>query len=160
MTTRHTFSESRKRFEPIEKKCAFCSVNHATSFNDNFYVPLFKEQDRTNVVVYRSVKFNKILMGIPRCSACLDIHRNADSSATTTAWFFAVVVFIVSFLIWGLFGLLSFLPCIFIVFFGKTYYEDSIVKRKGIITEMDGAKNDPTVQEVIISGWSFEQPAA
>lgn len=74
MKDTHVLNERLKRLEPITTKCQFCNNNHSTAMNDNYFVPVFKVQDRTNVIVYSSVKFSKLLIGIPRCNGCRDIQ--------------------------------------------------------------------------------------
>ena len=81
----HVLNEKLKRLEPIEKKCIFCSYNNMVSMDDCYFVPLFKENDRTNIIVYRSVKYSKILIGISRCSTCAAIHEAAKTKATIYA---------------------------------------------------------------------------
>lgn len=160
MTPVHTFNESRKRFEPLEKKCQFCQMNESSNMEENYFVPLFKEQDRTNIVVYRSVKYSKLPIGIPRCADCMAIHNATSTKAGFIAFGICVGIFILSIAIWGLMGIFSFLPCIFVGFFGKEFIERKLVEEKGILTKLDGAKENETVQDLVIHGWSFTQPSA
>lgn len=156
----HLFNETMKRLEPQHTKCMFCGTAHTQNMNDNYFVPLFKEQDRTNIVVYRSVKYQKIPVGLPRCLSCLSIHESCSNKAKLFAWGAAIAVVIASFAIWGIFGFFAIFAGIFIGFLGTKLIEDKLVRDAGILTKQDGAKEDQTVQELIINGWSFTQPSA
>ena len=155
----HSFNESRKRFEPLEKTCQFCQQNENKNMEHNYFVPLFKEQDRTNVIVYRSVKYSKIPIGIARCENCMEVHESMSNKAGLIAWGLAVMLIVLCIMIWGLMGIFSFLPGIFIGFFAKEQIENKLVRDQGILTKLEGAEENPTVQGLVIHGWSFAQPS-
>jgi hypothetical protein len=127
---------------------------------ENYFVPLFKEQDRTNIVVYRSVKYSKIPIGIPRCERCREIHQSAANKSKLYAWTGAVAGFLLSISIWGVLGVFGIIPCLLFGIIGAHYIENKLVSDQGILTKMEGAKQDETVQDLVISGWSFNQPTA
>lgn len=156
----YNFNTVKKRLEPTETKCQFCEMDSSTHMEDNYFVPLFKENDRTNIIVYRSVKYSKIPVGIPRCKTCQSIHQEAASKSALIAGSMAVVTVVLSFLIWGPFGFFSFFVAILIGFGGRYLIEKKLVRDKGIYTRLDGAKQNEAVQELIIGGWSFNQPSA
>ncbi len=62
----YSFNQETKRLEPSETLCQYCETEHSTDMEDNYFIPMFQEVDRTNVIVYRNVKFKKIPVGIPR----------------------------------------------------------------------------------------------
>lgn len=156
----YNINTAKKRLEPTETLCQFCTTEHSTNMEDNLFVPLFKENDRTNLIVYRSVKYSKIPVGVPRCPGCKSIHEKAVIKAALISWASAVLVLVLSFLIWGPYGFFAMLPAIFIGVGGTYFLQNSIVRGKGIYTKMDGAKQNEAVQDLILSGWSFTLPSA
>jgi hypothetical protein len=42
----YIFNKERKRLEPTETKCQYCETGNSTSMEDNYFIPLFKENDR------------------------------------------------------------------------------------------------------------------
>jgi hypothetical protein len=132
--------------------------------NDCYFVPLFVTNDRTNIVVYRSVKYSKILIGIPRCSSCKSIHEKATSKSQ---WITGVsVILAIAFLIYNFMVLNAFVVVggIFAMIFGGIYgskkMTESFVVNQDIYTEQDGAETNEVVRELIVGGWSFTQPSA
>jgi hypothetical protein len=159
MITKHTFNESLKRLEPVEKTCHYCGQEDFRSMEENYFVPLFKEHDRTNVVVYRSVKYKQISVGIPRCRRCFKIHVTTSVKAKYS-WAVAAGVFVLAICIWGPLAMLGILPCLLIGFLGSSFMEGRLVESEGVLTKLDGAKRNETVQDLVIQGWSCNQPTA
>jgi hypothetical protein len=162
MIPQYNFNEQLKRFEPLEKKCSYCvEKNENSSIDTAYYVTLYKEQDRTNVVVYRSVKFQKISIGITRCQSCKNFHVVAGGTSKIYAWIGAVVLFILCIVFMGYVGILvGFFVALLTGLFGSHFLEKKLVEDKGIFTELEGAKTNTVVQELVISGWSLTQPTA
>ncbi len=160
MEMKHVLNERLKRLEPTDTRCYYCELENSQSMNDNVFIPLFKEQDRTNVVVYRSVKYQKIEVGIPRCPACKTIHEEAAKKSKLYAWGAVIVMVVFCFLIWGIWGIFAIFAGIFIGFGGSYFLENKMVRDKQIFTKKDGAERNDTVQEFIIRGWGFNQPSA
>jgi len=156
----HTINERLMRLEPQETKCTYCGVEHSQNMDENYFIPLFKEQDRTNVIVYRSVKYKKIPVGVPRCQSCKNIHESSTSKAQLYAWGIALGVVVFSFAVWGIFGIFAIFVGIFIGFGGTHFFENKFVRDSGILTKLEGAKENDTIQDLVIHGWSFTQPAA
>lgn len=156
----YIFNKERKRLEPTITKCQFCETGHSTSMEDNYFVPLFKENDRTNVIVYRSVKYSKIPVGIPRCSNCKSIHILAAGRAAQIAWGIAIAVVILIFAIWGIWGIFGIFGGLIIGFAGSWLLQVKLVSDKGIYTKEEGAKQNEAVQDLVINGWSLKQPTA
>ena len=71
----HVFNEQKKRLDPVDNKCTCCGKGFSIGEKSNFYIPVFKETDRTNLVVYRNVKFSRIDIGVSRCSAGKALHK-------------------------------------------------------------------------------------
>jgi hypothetical protein len=156
----HIFNKERKRLEPTITKCQYCEMENSTSMEDNYFIPLFKENDRTNVIVYRSVKYSKVPVGIPRCSSCKSIHILAAGRAAQIAWSIAIAVVLLIFAIWGIWGIFGIFAVIIIGFGGTNVIQNKLVRDKGIYTKLDGAKQNEAVQDLVINGWSFTQPTA
>jgi len=156
----HTINERLMRLEPQETKCAYCEVEHSQDMEENYFIPLFKEQDRTNVIVYRSVKYKKIPVGVPRCQRCKNIHESASNKAKLYAWGIALGVVLFCFAVWGIMGIFAIFAGIFIGFGGTHFMENKLVRDQGILTKLEGAKENDTIQDLVIHGWSFNQPAA
>lgn len=160
MTTigKHILNESKKRLEPTDKQCYYCNQTDYSNMEENYFIPLFKEGNRTNIIVYSSVKFSKILIGIPRCSRCYNIHQKAKTNGVLISVLSAIVIFLGSIAIWGLYGIFSMLPAIIIGVFGSFYLDNFIAQGKGILNKKTGAEANETVQDFVIQGWSFTQP--
>jgi hypothetical protein len=156
----YNFNKEKKRLEPSDTKCQYCEIERSTNMEDNYFVPLFRENDRTNIIVYRSVKYSKIPVGIPRCKSCMYIHQEAAGRSALTAWGIAFGVVVFSIIIWGVGGIISIVAALLIGFLGTHLLQNKFIREKGIFTKMDGAKRNPAVQELVIDGWSFTQPTA
>lgn len=102
------FKPGKKRQEPTETRCQYCEVEHSTNMGYNHFIPLYKENDSTNIIVYHSVKYNKLPVGIPGCKSCLLIPLDAETKGARIAWGIAVSVIVLSFLIWGLWSIFAF----------------------------------------------------
>ena len=155
----HVLNEQLKRLEPKETLCRFCNERHSEKMDRNYFAPVFKEVDRTELVVYSSVKFKKIEIGIPRCNHGFVIHTGSSFNGWLIGLGICTVLAILGFIIFGIFGFFSFIVCFVLAFITPFFISDMLVKKKGILTEKDGAKKEPLVQEFVISGWSMTQPS-
>ena len=164
MINNYTFNETYKRFEPEENKCTYCDESLVENMDDCYFVPLFVTNDRTNIIIYRSVKFSKIEIGIPRCPSCKDIHENSiyKSRLITFCTVASISIFLICFFT-------SIHPFVFVgtllaVIFGGIYWSskltDRYVNNEGIYTLQEGAETNEVVRELVISGWSFTHPSA
>lgn len=164
MIKNYSFNETYKRFEPNDDKCTYCGEAHMENRNDCYFIPLFVINDRTNIVVYSSVKYSKIEIGIPRCSSCKDIHNNSLYKSRMVSLGLVVLAFI--FLIYFFLSLNPFVAIgsAFAIIFGGIYGSSKLTEKyvvnKGIYTLQDGAETNEVVQDLVISGWSFTQPTA
>ncbi len=156
----HVFNEKYKRLEPTNTQCEYCGTGHFTRMGDNHFQPLFKVNDRTNIIVYSSVKFNKLPVGIPRCTSCKNIHVLSAGRAAQIAWGIAIATIVLWYLIWDIWAFFGIIICPIIGFVGTMLLTDVLVKRKGIYTKLEGAKRNETVQDLVINGWSLTQPSA
>lgn len=156
----YIFNKERKRLEPTITKCQYCEMGHSSGMEDNYFIPLFKENDRTNIIVYRSVKYSKIPVGVPRCRSCKNIHVLAAGRAAQISWAVAIAVVILIFAIWGIWGIFGIFGGLIIGFAGTMLLTDKLIKDKGIYTKLEGAKQNEAVQDLVMNGWSFTQPTA
>jgi len=155
----YTFNKDKKRLEPSDTKCQYCDTEDCTDMEDNYFVPLFKEKDRTNIIVYRSVKYSKIPVGVPRCKNCKRIHEKASTTAAWLGWGLALVFVILGFQFLGPNGMFTLLAGPFIGYGLKVLIEKKMVRDKEIYTKLEGAKETEAVQDLVLSGWSFTNPS-
>ena len=128
------------------------------------FCPLFTTLKTTNIIVYRSVKYSKILIGILRCLSCKDMHYDSKAKAikiTLVIVILAVLLLIYFFLsIHPFVSALGFLAIIAGAFYRAEKLNESYVVDQGIYTLRDWAETNEVVRDLVISGWSFEQPSA
>ena len=155
----YTFNKDKKRLEPSDTKCQYCDTEDSTDMEDNYFVPLFKETDRTNIIVYRSVKYSKIPVGVPRCKTCKRIHDKASTTAAWLGWGLALVFVILGFQLLGPNGMFTMIAGPFIGYGLKVLIEKKMVRNKEIYTKLEGAKETEAVQDLVLSGWSFTNPS-
>jgi len=156
----YILNKEKKRLEPSETHCQFCESADSQDMEDNFFMPMFKENDRTNIIVYRSLKYSKIPVGIPRCKECKAIHEKAWSKGKFMAWGGAIVVIILAFLVSPVLGYISIFVGIMIGAFGSKFIYEKLVRDQIIYTERDGAMYNKAIQELLSSGWTMDQPMA
>ncbi len=160
----HVLNQHLKRLEPVSKKCSFCYSGTSSNVNDCYFVPVFKENDRTNIIVYRSVKYQKIDIGIPRCTDCKAIHQSAKTKASIIAVIAALAV--LAFMIYNFLNFhavvsvaLLFLSGL-VGFGGYAWLHNVFTRKAGINTLKESAEADPFVQNFLMNGWSLKQPSA
>lgn len=157
----YIFNEEKKRLEPTETKCQYCEVGQSTDMEHNHFIFLYKENERTNIVVYRSVSYKKLPVGIPRCKSCFHIHLDAETKAARIAWGAALPIGVLSVFVWDTWGIFSLLGGIVIGLVGDHFLRTKLVRDKGIYTTFDGAKQNEAVQDLIVrGGWSLNPPTA
>ncbi|KQX13002.1 hypothetical protein [Flavobacterium sp. Root420] len=164
MIRNYTFDETSKRFEPHDHKCAYCRQAEMENMNDCYFVPLIVEDDKSNIVVYKSVEYSKILIGIPRCHSCKEIHYDAKNKAITISM--VSVILLLGLLLYNFVNLNTFVFMlgIFTVIFGGIYGSAKLTERyvanKGIYTVQYGAETNEVVRNLVISGWTFNTSIA
>ena len=164
MIRNYTFDEAYKRFEPHDHRCAYCRQAEMENINDCYFVPLTVEDDKTNIVVYKSVEYSKILIGIPRCRSCKDIHYVAKNKAISISM--TSVIVLLSLLLYNFMNLNTFvfmvgiLTAIFGGIYGAAKLAEWYVANKGIYTVQYGAETNEVVRDLVISGWTFSNSIA
>lgn len=160
----YNFNERTQRLEPTENKCLYCQKEHSSDMENNCFVWLFKEHDRTNIVVYRSVKYKKIEVGIPRCNKCMKIHQGARAKAKLISWGISLLVILLIILMFNDLNVfvivIGFVGALAIGLGGSHYLKDRLVSEKGILTEREGALECELITNMVLDGWSFNQPTA
>lgn len=169
----HVFNENLKRFEPIDSKCMFCDSGHSQNVNENCFIPIFNEQERSGSTTgYRTVKYNKISIGISRCCQCFAIHKSAELKGKLAAWGIGIAVctFLAIPLIlkfannsfWGIFFsiLMGAIIGLKVGFYLFHFFENKFVKQKGILTKQGAASKYKVVQDLLNDGWTFKEPEA
>ena len=163
-TSTHTLNERLKRLEPTTKICGYCTDGKMEKINDSYFVSVFKENDRTNVIVYRSVKYNKIDVGVPRCTNCKSIHGIARNKAAIIGLILFISIFGFAAYNFVEFNVILSVVLIFasvlLGIFGFAYLENKFSHNQGIYALKEGANNNPMVQSLIKSGWTLTMPSA
>lgn len=165
----HVFNEQTKRFDPIDIRCACCGKSLSQGENDNFYIPLFKENDRTNLIVYRNVKYSRIDIGVTRCADCKKIQRQVMVLSIILGILAGIATAFVLFLIAMLIDM-SVLSVIIIfvglilgvaigILTGKHTNRKMCLKH-GILSKEDASMKYDIVNALLNDGWTFERPSA
>ncbi|WP_337043811.1 hypothetical protein [Emticicia sp. 17c] len=161
METPYVVNSVLKRIEPTYTQCTYCNNGIVSSIDDCYFIPLYNEQDRTNVIVYKSVKFQQITVGVTRCAACKKTHADANISGALKAALFFIPAII---LCWFLFNAVGFIISFIVVFLAAFYlfgfFSDRQSYKLGVFPEVDGAKESPLVKAFLAEGWTIEKPSA
>lgn len=163
-TSSHTLNERLKRLEPTTKVCSYCVDGKMNDINESYFIPVYKENDRTNVVVYRSVKYSMIKVGVPRCLRCKAIHEGSKNKALVIALIASILLLafaVYNFMEFNVFvSVALFFGSIAGGIFGYAYLQNIFARKQGIYALKDGAKNDPMVENLLNSGWTLNMPTA
>lgn len=161
---KHKLNEQLKRIEPCSSKCSYCDKGIVSNVNDCYYVPIYKVRERENIIVYSSVTFSKLLLGIPRCHFCKQIHDKAQKKA----FLFSLVV-AVAVLIYAVYSFLD-IPVVISIFLlllsgaagfgGYVYLEDRFAINADCMPKHRGPEKDDLIKEFRKGGWILGKPAA
>lgn len=168
----HVFNESKKRLDPIDNRCMCCGNGYSTGEADNFYIPIYKENDRTNAIVYRNVKYSVINIGVARCPECKRIHEQIKTKAVLTV--IALSIFSLGgfpLIGWGIESLSgSMIPFFIFLFLGLIalgfsialfhFFEQLFANKYSILSRRNAAMEYDLVCAMIDEGWTFDQPTA
>jgi hypothetical protein len=157
----HKLNEELKRLEPIETQCIFCNEGKVTNIDSCLYTPIYNVNDRTHIVIYSSVKFSKIVVGIPRCYDCRNKHQSIREKPKLYAWILSIGIIIFLGIQYGILELIlgSFVvpfAGIFMYYLIKHFLENNM----GIPTEVEASKKDVMIQELLLAGWTLQLPRA
>jgi hypothetical protein len=161
MISKHIYNDTTQKLDSIDQRCSYCELMNSKDKRENYFLPLFAVQDRTNVIIYSSVKFTKIEVEIPRCSNCYKIHIDAENKAQLWSWLTILLVYISAIYLFGIVGgIAGIFGCIFIYFTASHLITNYLIEKSGILKLKEGVLKNETVQELVISGWSFNHPSA
>lgn len=168
----HVFNEATKRLEPLNNVCVFCGQRYVNNANDNCYLTLYKEKSRTNVLVYRNVKFSKIAIGGSRCPICKQIHykiKIRSALYSMGAFILGLIpIFLMSYFLFRyitilaiIIGIILLMVNVFLTTQATYYYfERKLTVPYDILTPREGLQVYPIVQELINDGFTFDVPVA
>ncbi len=157
----HILNETTGRLESTSTECSFCRGGDASQKSMHYYKALFREQKRTNVIVYRNVKFAKIAVGIPRCKKCKEVHESANSFTMIMILASTVIFFVIGFVIFPLLGFVTgFLGFLFPFAFREKIEDLRAEQAIHTLTKTEGVKKDPLITDMRLNGWTLNQPMA
>ncbi len=160
----HVLNEQLRRIEPAAKKCSFCSNGIVSDVDDCYYVPVYKVKDRSGIIIYSSVTYSKLGLGIPRCSSCKHTHVSAQKKAFIISTAAAIIILayaVYSFLeIPAAVSIFLFLLSGAVGFGGYIYLEDKFAKDAGCLPKHRGPEFDPLIKEFRTNGWILAKPSA
>lgn len=169
----HVFNEQKKCLDPIDNRCMCCDAGFSRGEDDNFYIPIFKENDRTNLLVYRNVKYSRINVGVARCKNCKEAHKQAKVMSVLLSLGIglggAVLSVAVGFALafwtdWTvIFSILVVIGIVASVIFSASKgsdYEEKLLNKKNVLSKQTAAQQYGIVRSLLNDGWSFIQPSA
>jgi hypothetical protein len=165
-TTYHVFNESTKRLEPTSRDCSFCDNGTMESMETCYFNFVSLEKDRTNLVVYRSVSYNSVEIGIPRCKSCESVHSNALTMAviitisSLIGYMYLLGKLIVSEAVGSTGGAIMMFVGVGAAVYGGMFLFNYLIRRKNVLTKLEGADNDETFTEFLAAGWTLGKPSA
>lgn len=157
---KYNYNEGLKRFEPKEKRCSYCFKNESQNINNYDFIKLYKVNDRTNFIIYRSLQYEQIEIGISRCNECVEFHQ--DASRKSPILKYAVYILILIFVL-PVFGLKTFVIGITLSILLFYYLHKRSLKNKKPserLTLKQGITSNETIQNLVFSGWIFDKPSA
>ena len=163
----HVLNKWKNRLEPIDNRCVCCGNGVSIGDKSNYYVPLFKVTDRTNIVVYRNVKYQRIDVGVSRCPKCKAVQGRINAISIITG----IIVCL------GLAGVLiarlvkSSLPIPLGIIIGAAagfvigficynLLKSVLFKKKHILAKKDAVSRYDIVKSLLGDGWTFDKPSA
>lgn len=164
----HFFNETTKRLEPVGDVCVYCGKRHSEYIT---YKYLYKEKSRTNLLVYRNVKFSKIEIGAPTCSECLKVHKKIHRQSLLYSFLIIILtialIALISYLLFPLITIFAIvigalLLGVTIALMTKVYHriEEHLIKPYDVLTKREGLQVYPIVEELLNNGFTFEEPYA
>lgn len=164
----HILNETKKRLEPVGEVCVFCGKRRSEHIT---YKTLYKEKSRTNLLVYRNVKFSKIDIGASTCSECLKVHKKIHRQSLLYSFLIIIMILsliaLISYLLFSLITVVAIvigalLAGITIASMTTVYHciEEHLIKPYNVLTKRVGLQSYPIVKELLNDGFTFEQPSA
>ncbi|MBQ7819475.1 MAG: hypothetical protein IJ341_07245 [Bacteroidales bacterium] len=168
MKETHIFNETTKRLDPVGDVCVFCGKRRSEHIT---YETLYKEISKTNIIVYRNVKFSKIDIGASICSNCKKIHKKIHiQSLLFLSLIIIITLSLIALISYLLFPLITFwvfiiglVLLVVTILLSKYVYhhiEEHLIKPYNVLTKREGLQSYPIVEELLNNGYTFERPEA
>ncbi len=158
----HVYNERTATFETTISTCFCCNKRNASN-SSKFIAQIFKENDRSNHIIYRSVSFGEIKIEIPRCLRCKVIQLLGNLITFLGGLTIAISIAVFIFLYFKDNGLMAIIG-IFLIFFGiikgGSFLKNIYHKIIGVDRIEKIVNNLPIVQEFLKHGWSTDTPRA
>jgi hypothetical protein len=154
--------KNEKKLEPTSSQCGFCAEGIVSDLKNCHYAPVYKVADRTNLAVYRSVKFKQLEVGIPRCHSCAEIHKQGASKAHKYLGICGLFIALIAFSSFGIIG------AVFLTLFGigvtdsfiSKRIQNSFASKNDVFSLEEGVQANESIQELIDLEWSLTKPEA
>lgn len=148
---------THRRIVPLNKLCWYCKNGESRNTYTDYYIRMYLVKERKNFIVYRSVKFKDISVGVSRCKKCYDIHQKASSSGWKYILLAVALIGGLITYVWGIFAVIFFLFAIPVaIIYGPLYVDNLITKKSGILSDEIGAKQVPLIQAMKNNNWDFQ----
>jgi hypothetical protein len=158
----HVLNKSEKRLEPTSSQCGFCVEGEVSNVKDCHYAPVYRISDRTNIIIARTVEYNKIEVGIPRCSSCADIHSKGDLKANANILMYGIIIVVITFALFQVIVMPILAIAGFSIFAGSINknIQNRYASDNDIYSLEEGTYANETVRELLDLYWSLEKPKA
>ncbi len=159
MNNKYHFNEFEKRFESKEIVCKYCNSRTMGDPEEQYYASIYRVMNRSNIIIKRTVEYNEIKIGIPRCNDCFKIHEGGKARGG----FYTIILSILALGIFHyLFGeavvyALIFIPIILAAFLPMGIRENYAHKHN-IPTEEAPTKDNEWIKSLLQEGWSTKRP--
>ena len=166
----HVLNEQNKRLDPIYNRCMCCGQGVSNGNRSDFYISLFKVKDRTDLVVYRNVRFQRLVVGVSRCPKCKAIHKKGERISVIKRLLVGVgtagVGVLIGFLLEptsiigplvAVFGLVFGIILAFVSFANQP---SKVCEKNKVLTQEKAAKQYDLVMSLLKDGWTFIKPTA
>lgn len=168
----HVFNERLKVLQPVDKTCMCCGKNLSTG-KDDYYQLFYKEDGRTNIVVFRSVSYREIGIGVSHCHECKMIQKKAKTQSIFRGYGMGLGIILVTSLIGCLLMRTNLYEAVGIILIlvgilagwivGRMLYKRSkskICKQHGILPVEEAMMNYELVGKLLDEGWTTKMPVA
>jgi len=153
---------------PEGNKCMCCGKDITHGEKANYFIPIYKEEDRTNLLVYRSVTYRKIGVIVTRCANCKKIQKKAELISIYFSFGIGLGIAAIGAFLCFFSDNMSTLGILLIVSGilagallcmskGEDRATDYLDKKK-VLSKEDAAIHYKEVAELIRDGWSFSEP--
>lgn len=154
----YNFNEGTRKLQPEDYTCRYCKKVKTDSVSDNVILPITRVTKRTNLLVLKSVSYNKMELLVPRCENCRKIHKQAQLQTWILIILLAIGLSALSIMIWGLFGAFAILIIPAALTFAWDPIRNFFLKKHNIPDVFKGFNSEPFVQALNKEGWLVGKP--